>query len=110
MKFFIPYASPEHAEHLYNDFRELYRAADKRIRSVTIPGPKPGEIVQLCVGAEEPWHGGKILLILSSYPRYYVFTRERGIDAGSPIPVQSADARIEEFEVLDRPDRLGRGA
>lgn len=110
MKFFVPDESPERAEDIYNDFRVLHNAADKRIRSITFAGPKPGEEVQLCVGGVEPWEGSKILLVLFSYPRFYVFTRKRGIEAGLPITVQAPDARIEDFEPLDRPNRLGRGA
>jgi hypothetical protein len=110
MKFFVPDESPEHAEDIYNDFREIFKTADKRIRTVTIPGPGTGQEVQLCVGQVEPWHGGKIILILLSYPQFYIFTRERGIDSGSPITVPTKDARVEEFDPLDRPERLGRGA
>ncbi len=58
--------------------------------------------MQLCGGKEEPWYGGKILLILLCYPRgYQIFTRERGIDGGSPILVQTTDARVEEFDLFD---------
>lgn len=110
MKFFVPDESQEHAEYIYNDFREIFRTADKRIRSVTIPGLGAGPEVQLCVGREEPWTGSKILLILLSYPQFYVFTRERGIDSGTPITVPTKDARVEEFDSLDRPESLGRGA
>lgn len=102
MKFFVPDESPEHAEDIYNDFRELFKTADKRIRSVIIPGPAVGQEVQLCVGRDEPWCGGKILLILLSYPQFYVFTRERGIDSGSPITVSTKDTRVEEFDPFDR--------
>lgn len=110
MKFFVPDESPEHAEDIYNDFREIYSTADKRIRSVTIPGLGSGQEVQFCVGREEPWYGGKILLILLSYPQFYIFTREHGIDNGSPITVQTKDARLEEFDLLDRADSMRRGA
>lgn len=110
LKFFVPDQSPEHAEDVYNDFREIFNAADKRIRSVTIPMVGTTQDVQLCVGQAEPWYGGKIVLILLSYPQFYIFTRERGIDSGSPITVPTKDARVEEFDLFDRPDRLGRGA
>jgi len=110
MKFFVPDESPEHAEDIYNDFRELHKTADKRIRSVTIPGPGTGQEIQLCVGRDEPWYGGKIVLILLSYPQFLIFTRERGIDSGSPITVSTKDARVEEFDLLDRPESMSRGA
>jgi len=110
MKFFVPDESPEHAEDIYNDFRELFKTTDKRIRSVTVPGPGTGQEVHLCVGRDEPWNGGTILLILLSYPQFYIFTRERGIESGSPITVPTKDARIEEFDPLGRPESLGRGA
>jgi hypothetical protein len=100
MKFFVPDESLEHAEDIYNDFREFYKTADKRIRSVAVPGPETGQEIQLCVGCDEPWYGGKILLILLSYPQFYIFTRERGIDSGSPMAVQSKEARVEEFDLL----------
>lgn len=102
MKFFVPDESPEHAEDIYNDFRELFQTGDKRIRSVIVPRPAPGQEFQLCVGCDEPWYGGKILLILSSYPQFYIFTRKRGIDSGSPITVSTKDARVEEFDPFDR--------
>jgi len=102
MKFFVPDESPEHAEDIYNDFREFFKTADKRIRSVTVPEPATGQEVQLCVGRDEPWYGGKILLILLSYPLFYIFTRERGINSGLPITVPTKDARVEEFDPFDR--------
>jgi hypothetical protein len=110
MKFFVPDQSAEHAEDIYNDFRALHKAADKRIRSITYFDKELGAEVQLCVGKDEPWYGGKILLILLCYPRAFVFTKDRGIEAGAPIMVQLADARIEEFDFLDRPNSLSRGA
>jgi hypothetical protein len=61
--------------------REIFRTADKRIRSVNIPGTATGQEVQHCAGREEPWSGSKILLILLSYPQFYIFTGERGIDS-----------------------------
>jgi hypothetical protein len=110
MKFFVPDESLEHAEDIYNDFREFYKTADKRIRSVAVPGPETGQEIQLCVGREEPWYGGKIVLILQSFPQFYIFTRERGIDSGSPITVQAKDARVEEFDLLHQADGMSRGA
>ena len=110
MRFFVPDQSAEHAEDIYNDFRTLHKATDKRIRSVTYSDLELGAEVQLCVGKEEPWFGGKVLLILLCYPRYFVFTKDRGIETGAPIMVQTADARIEEFDFLDRPNSLSRGA
>jgi len=110
MKFFVPDVSPEHAEDIYNDFRALHKATDKRIRSITYFDRELGTEVQLCVGKEEPWSGDKILLILLCYPRAYVFTKERGIESGAPFMVQTTDTRLEEFEPLDRPNQLGRGA
>jgi hypothetical protein len=111
MEFFVPGQSPEHAEDIYNDFQALYKAADKRIRSITFRDRDRQREVRLCVGQDEPWYGGKILLILLCYPRgYYVFTQERGIDSGSPIIVQAMDARVEEFDPFDRPSKLSRGA
>jgi hypothetical protein len=107
MKFFVPDHSPERAEEIYGDFRALHNAADKRIRSITFLDRERRTEVQLCVGENEPWHGGKILLILLCYPRgYQVFTNERGIDSGSPIMVQTTDARVEEFDPFDRPGKL----
>jgi hypothetical protein len=110
MKFFVPDQSPEHAEDIYNDFRALHNAADKKIRSITFLDRERRAEVQLCVGENEPWYGGKILLILLCYPRgYQVFTQERGIESGSPITVQATDARVEEFDPFDRPNALSRG-
>jgi len=51
-----------------------------------------------------------MVLILLSYPQFYIFTRERGIDSGLPITVPAKDACIEEFDLLDRPDSMSRGA
>jgi hypothetical protein len=103
MKFFVPDQSPEHAEEIYSDFQLLHQAADKRIRSITFLDRELRAEVQLCVGKEEPWYGGKILLILLCYPRgYQIFTRERGIDDGLPILVQTTDARVEEFDSARR--------
>jgi hypothetical protein len=111
VKFFVPGQSAEHAEDIYNDFQALHKAADKRIRSITFLDRELQREVQLCVGQDEPWYGGKILLILLCYPRgYQIFTQERGIDSGSPIMVQTTDARVEEFDPFDRPSKLGRGA
>jgi hypothetical protein len=110
MKFFVPDQSAEQAEDIFNDFRTLHKAADKRIRSITYFDKEMGAEVQLCVGKDEPWYGGKILLILLCYPRAFVFTKDRGIENGAPVMVQLADARIEEFDFLDRPNSLGRGA
>jgi hypothetical protein len=110
MKFFVPDQSAEHAEDIYNDFRALHKAADKRIRSITYFDKELATEVQLCVGKEEPWYGGRILLILLSYPRALVFAKDRGIESGSPIMVQIADARVEEFDFLSRPNSLSRGA
>jgi hypothetical protein len=110
MRFFVPDESPDHAEDIYNDFREIYKTADKRIRSVTVPGPGTGQEVQLCVGREEPWYGERIVLILLSFPQFYIFTKEHGIESGSPITVQTKDARVEEFDLLDRSDSMSRGA
>jgi hypothetical protein len=110
MKFFVPDQSAEQAEDIYNDFRTLHKAADKRIRSITYFDKEMGAEVQLCVGKDEPWSSGKILLILLCYPRAFVFTKDRGIEKGAPVMVQLADARIEEFDFLDRPNSLSRGA
>ncbi len=110
MKFFVPDQSAEHAEDVYNDFRALHKAADKRIRSITYFDKELATEVLLCVGKDEPWHGGRILLILLSYPRALVFTKDRGVESGAPIMVQIADARIEEFDFLNRPNSLSRGA
>jgi hypothetical protein len=111
VKFFVPGQSAEHAEDIYNDFQALHKAADKRIRSITFLDRELQREVQLCVGQDEPWYGGKILLILLCYPRgYQIFTQERGIDRGTPIMVQTTDARVEEFDPFDRPSKLGRGA
>jgi hypothetical protein len=111
LKFFVPDQSPEHAEDIYNDFRALHNAADKRIRSITFFDRERQTEVQLCVGKDEPWYGGKILLILLCFPRgYHVFTQERGIDSGSPIMIQTTDARVEEFDPFDQPNKLSRGA
>ncbi len=111
LKFFVPDQSPEHAEDIYNDFRALHNAADKRIRSIAFLDRERQNEVQLCVGKEEPWYGGKILLILLCYPRgYQVFTQARGIESGSPILVQTTDARVEEFEPYDNQHKLSRGA
>jgi hypothetical protein len=111
MKFFVPGQSPEHAEEIYNDFQALHKASDKRIRSITFLDRELQKEVQLCVGQDEPWYGGKILLILLCYPRgFQVFTQERGIDSGSPIMIQTTDARVEEFDRFDQPNKLGRGA
>src|SRR5580658_6256975 len=78
MKFFVPDHSPERAEEIYGDFRALHNTADKRIRSITFLDREQRTAVQLCVGENEPWHGGKILLILLCYPLgYQVFTKER---------------------------------
>ncbi len=111
MKFFVPDQSPEYAEDIYNDFRALHNAADKRIRSITFSDRERRAEVQLCVGENDPWYGGKILLILLCYPRgYLVFTQDRGIDSGSPIMVQTTDARVEEFDPFDKPGKLSRGA
>ena len=110
MKFFVPDQSPEHAEDIYNDFRALHNAADKQIRSTTFMDRERRAEVQPCVGENEPWYGGKILLILLCYLRgYQVFTQERGIESGSPITVQATDARVEEFDPFDRPNALSRG-
>ena len=109
MRFFVPDVSAEHAEDIYNDFRTLHKAADIRIRSISYFDRDLASEIQLCVGKEEPWHGGRILLILLCYPRAYVFTRDRGIESGAPIMVQTADARIEEFDALDRPSSFSRG-
>jgi hypothetical protein len=109
MKFFVPDQSPDRAEDIYSDFQALHNAADKRIRSITFLDRERRTEVQLCVGENEPWHGGKILLILSCYPRgYQVFTKERGIDSGSSIMLQTTDARVEEFDRFDRPNKLSR--
>jgi hypothetical protein len=103
MKFFVPDQSPERAEEIYDDFRALHNAAEKRIRSITFLDREHRTEVKLCVGENEPWNGGKILLILLCYPRgYQVFTKERGIDSGAPIMVQTPDARMEEFDPFDR--------
>ncbi len=111
MKFFVPDQSTERAEDIYNDFRALHNAADKRIRSIAFLDRERRAEVQLCVGENEPWYGGKILLILLCYSRgYHIFTRERGIESGSPITVQTTDARVEEFDPFDRPSKLSRGA
>jgi hypothetical protein len=110
MRFFVPDQSADHAEDIYNDFRALHKAADKRIRSITYFDKELATEVQLCVGKDEPWYSGKILLILLCYPRALVFTKDRGIENGAPIMVQLADARIEEFDFLDRPSSLSRGA
>jgi hypothetical protein len=111
LRFFVPDQSPEHAEDTYNDFRAIHNAADKRIRSIAFLDRERQKEVQLCVGQDEPWYSGKILLILLCYPRgYLVFTRDRGIDSGSPIMVQTTDARVEEFDPLDKSGKLSRGA
>ncbi|MGB2664511.1 MAG: hypothetical protein WAK48_10935 [Candidatus Acidiferrum sp.] len=111
MKFFVPDQPPEHAEDIYNDFRALHNAADKRIRSITFLDRERRAEVQFCVGENEPWYGGKILLILLCYRRgYHVFTQERGIDSRSPIMVQTTVARVEEFDPFDWPSKLSHGA
>jgi hypothetical protein len=111
LKFFVPDRSPEHAEDIYNDFRALHNAADKRIRSIAFLDREQQKEVQLCVGKDEPWYGGKILLILLCYPRgYQIFTQDRGIDSGSPIMIQITDVRVEEFDPFDTPNKLSRGA
>ena len=111
LKFFVPDQSPEQAEDIYNDFRALYNAADKRIRSIVFLDRERQTEVQLCVGMDDPWYSGKILLILFCYPRGYpVFTQDRGIDTGSPIMVQTTDARVEEFDPFDEARKLSRGA
>jgi hypothetical protein len=110
MKFFVLDQSPEHADDIYNDFRTLHNAADKQIRSITFMDRERRPEVQLCVGENEPWYGGRILLILLCYPRgYQVFTQERGIESGSPITVQATLARAKEFDPFDRPNTLSRG-
>jgi hypothetical protein len=87
MKFFVPDQSPEHADDIYNDFRTLHNAADKQIRSITFMDRERRPEVQLCVGENEPWYGGRILLILLCYPRgYQVFTQERGIEMDRQSP------------------------
>jgi hypothetical protein len=111
LKFFVPDQPPEHAEDIYNDFRALHNAADKRIRSIAFLDRERQTEVQLCVGMDEPWYSGKILLILLCYPRrYLIFTQGRGIDAGSPIMVETSDARVEEFGPFDEPRKLSRRA
>jgi len=113
LKFFVPDQSPEHAEDIYNDFRAFHNAADKRIRSIAFFDRERQKEVQLCVGKDEPLYGGKILLILFCYPRgYQVFTKDRGIDGGSPMMVQTTDARVEEFDLdpFDNERKLSRGA
>jgi hypothetical protein len=111
LKFFVPDQSPEHAEDIYNDFRALHNAADKRIRSIAFLDRERQTEVQLCVGMDEPWYSGKILLILLCYPRgYLIFTQDRGINIGSPIMVQTTDARVEEFDPFDEPRKVSRGA
>jgi hypothetical protein len=111
LKFFVPDQSPEQAEDIYNDFRALHNAADKRIRSIAFLDRERQTNVQLCVGMAEPWYGGKILLILLCYSRgYLVFTQDRGVDTGSPILVQTTDARVEEFDLFDQSNKLSRGA
>jgi hypothetical protein len=109
MKFFVPDQSPQRADEIYGDFRALHNAADKRIRSITFLDRERRTEVQLCVGENEPWNGGKILLILLCYPRgYQVFTKAQGIDSGSPIMVQTTDARVEEFDPFDRTSKFSR--
>jgi hypothetical protein len=111
LKFFVPDQSPEQAEDIYSDFRALHNAADKRIRSIAFLDRERQTEMQLCVGMGDPWYSDKILLILLCYPRtYLVFTQARGIDTGSPIMVQIADARVEEFDPFDEPRKLSRGA
>lgn len=47
----------------------------------------------------------------ADYPRgYLVFTQDRGIENGSPIMVQTTDARVEEFDPFDEPRELSRGS
>ncbi len=54
MKFFVPDQPPEYAEDIYNDFRALHNAADKRIRSITFLDRERRAEVQLCVGEPAP--------------------------------------------------------
>ena len=111
MKFFVPDQSPEHAEDIYNDFRALHNAGDKRIRSITFFDRERQTEVQLCVGKDEPWYGGKILLIHRAFREAtYVFTQDRGIDDGSPIMVQTTDVRVEEFDPSSAKQTEPRGA
>ena len=103
MRFFVPDQSPEHAEDNYNDFRAIHNAVDKRIRSIAFLDREMQQEMKLSVGKEEPWYNDTILLILLCYPSgYQVFTKERGIESGSPIMVHTTDARVEEFDPFDK--------